>query len=247
MQKFINHCQKTIIIFHLVLIFILASCSSYRQVSDYPYYYSYNQHKSNFLPNALNLHSHHKNVKTSLSEHPSSLSSGRKTNIINQAETIQLNDLIKQFPSQSIAPLQANNQDHLTASLSVVPIIPVRYSYMATNKRSVIPIPDTNLTKNSQALPLATAVNENDIVKKQKKAETFSVISFIAALLGVLLLLASNPIFIIFSIAAIIFGAKGLKSPKKKLARIGMIIGIVSLAISLLAVIILVISGGYGM
>ncbi len=71
--------------------------------------------------------------------------------------------------------------------------------------------------------------------EEPKESKTIGILSVVTGGIGLILLFAGTPIFLIFSLAGIILGIIGLKNQKKTLALIGIILGGVTILLLLIA------------
>jgi thiol:disulfide interchange protein len=174
--------------------------------------------------------------------------SNKKITIRGQSEAKELLALVKKFTKPTDSLISEYNRQSLTASLSTEPIIPRHIFYPDTSKKTTQTAIDTVNKKGSQTPNPSPIYSQEDEARK-KKAETYAILALISALLALLLMLFLSyiPVYIPFSIAAIILGKKGLASSKSKMARTSIIMGIVSLAITVLVLLVLLLQGGYDM
>ncbi|MFZ4549344.1 MAG: hypothetical protein ACOYN4_18000 [Bacteroidales bacterium] len=249
-MKPLTVCSKKISsILLLILIYLLVSCNSGKQTTNYPYFYSSKQTRFNSHANGANPHSRHKHTKDTKSADSLCLLSGKKITIRGKSEALELLALVKQFTKPTDSLLSDYDRESLTASLSTEPIIQSYTFCPDTNKKAPVAAIDTAFNKGTQILTPAPISSQENEARKEKKAETYAILALFSALLALLLMffLFYIPVFIPFSIAAIVFGKKGLKSSKNSMARVARIIGIVSLVLVVFFILILALSGGYDM
>ncbi len=73
------------------------------------------------------------------------------------------------------------------------------------------------------------------LADEPKESKTLGILSVVTSGIGLILLFAGTPVFLIFSLAGIILGIIGLKNKKKTMALIGLIVGGVSVLLILIA------------
>ncbi len=71
-----------------------------------------------------------------------------------------------------------------------------------------------------------------------KESKTLGILSVVTGGIGLILLFAGTPVFLIFSLAGIILGIIGLKNKKKTLALIGIILGAVPILLLVIALLV---------
>jgi hypothetical protein len=217
----------------LAITLICVSCNSYKQVSSYPMVNSVDQKKFSFL--AINHHksAHQKSLKKnnySFDLSSTSHINWEKTRIdsaMTQLRSIPILCNLRSTNRINWFPISSNNQETMTASLTTVPIIRRYYSIPDTSKTHDSLTIDSTQIKTTQIQPTNQYDYFDRNAKKLKQRETFANISLIAAIASIVTLFAIPILFIPLAIAAIVFGALGLKSSKKKRARSGMLIGII--------------------
>ncbi len=85
-----------------------------------------------------------------------------------------------------------------------------------------------------KALEQSIDGDKKSFTVKQKNATTFAYISLISALLIIPIAFIAPFLLLLLPISAIVFGALGLKSAKRKMALAGLIIGIITLVLLLI-------------
>ena len=232
MKKLLNYSTKSAILSLLFLSLIFASCHTNRQVSDYPNFKSPDNKKFGLQAKRLKTHSHQKIKLAPKLDSISYYSSLEKIKIQKDTEVdsnshVAAKEYISLISRKSELPSSMNNQGALIASLSVEPLITKFSFYPDTIKQTKLPAIDSSKQDKTQN-PDPMQINDNKSnAKKQKNTTTFAYISFISALLMLPLLFLAP----LLSISAIVFGALGKKSVKRRLAIWGMVIGIVALTI----------------
>ena len=227
----------------LAIALICASCNSYKKASSYPMINSVVHKKSVFL-SFNNYKSAHKKsltkIDSSFDLSSSSYIKSKKTrndSNITQLHIIPIISNLRSTNNINCFPMPSNNQGRLTASLSTEPII-TRYIFIPdtskTNGSSTI---DSTQIKITQIHPSSEYDHFESSAKKQKQRETFATISLIAAFASIASLFTVAILFFPSVIAAIVFGALGLKSSRRKRALSGMLIGITMIILLTLLVI----------
>lgn len=217
----------------LAITLICVSCNSYKQVSSYPMVNSLDQKKFGFR--AINHYksAHKKSLKKI--DYSFDLSSTSHINwekTRNNLDMTQLHGIpilrnLRSTNRINWFPISSNNQETMTASLTTIPIIKIFNSIPDTSKTHDSLTIDTIKIQTTQIQPTSEYDYFDSNAKKLKQRETFANISLITAIASIATLFAIPILFIPLAIAAIVFGALGLKSSKKKRARSGMLIGII--------------------
>lgn len=234
--------------FLLAITLNCVSCNSYKQTSLYPMVNSIDQKKSGFRSRSLHNTEPLTRVKKDLSEsvltHTSGLHFVKKVNdsTIPHVYSIPFIHSLSSPNTDFPIPTTCNTQSTLTASLSRSPVILTRYNLIPDT--SIIrdsAYVDSSLIKTTRTKPNSDYKDSESNSQKTKNRETFATISLVSGITSIISMFIIPILFIPAAIAAIVFGAMGLKSPKKKRAGIGMIIGIIML--SLLTILVLAYSG----
>lgn len=248
MKKFRDYFIKTDILSLLFLILIFASCNTNKQVSDYPDFKTFDQKKYVLQAKGINTQSRQKYVgQSDVDNIPQNVINEKEIFSLN-TKAIQLSELVSKSYLREIIrkpelQISKNNPSSLLASLSFEPLSTAFSFYPDTNKLNNTQTIDSNSKANTQS-PAHAVVNDNSSsVRKEKNTTTYAYISLIAALLSIPIIFIFPGLFFLFAIAAIVFGALGLKSSKRKLAIAGMIIGIVTLSLLLLTALIFFLGG----
>jgi hypothetical protein len=227
------HTRQISTLILLAITLICASCNSYKQAALYPMIHSVDQKKSVFRTNLNHKFAYQKSLPKDSIKIDLSSKSSLKTikigydSIITRLESISLVRNLSTTNNRNRFPTHLNNQGTLTASMSSEPYI-ARYNFIPDTSK----IHDSTLIDSTQInITQVHPTNEYDYfdsnAKKQKNRETFANISLIAAIASIATLFIVPVLFLPAVIAAIVFGALGLKSSKKKKARTGMLIGII--------------------
>ncbi len=246
MKKASNYFQKAVTLYLLYL--AITACTSGRQVSDYPYYSSFNQNEFDFHTHARKPHLKNKTLPLPGSGNMPLSFSENKTDVLSLPDSNQPKEFKNFISAKPLLMLTPDNQDRLTASLSAEPVVREYKFYPLANRQNNKPVVDTGYKKRAQTPDPATGNNQDIDAGKDKKGATYAYISLISAILSIVFLIAGGSFLIIpFSVAAIVFGVLGSKSGKRKIARTGLVMGIVLSVIAVAAFLYLVISGGYGM
>jgi len=248
MKKLRDYFINKTLLSLLFLILIFASCNTNKQVSDYPDFKTFDQKKYVLQAKGINTQSRQKYVgQSDVDNIPQNIIKGKEI-FSRNTKAIKLSELnskynLREIISKPELRISKDNPSSLLASLSSEPIINRFSFYPDTNKLNRTQVIDSNSKVNTQSTAPAVVNDTSSKVRKEKNATTFASISFIAALLSVPIIFIFPGLFFLFAIAAIVFGALGLKSSKRKLAIAAMIIGIVTLSLLLLAVLIFFLGG----
>jgi hypothetical protein len=242
------HSRKTVSLIMFAFILIFTSCNSKKLTSDYPNIYSVNHKKHGFRSDYRHKTDHSKiTFKNFANSNFSSVSDSESLSKSEEKAAAQLNGNaaktdIRLIPSMSSFPIPDYNVGTLTASLSDEPSIPMHRFRPDTTIKTIVPVLDTN-NKLAQPPPTNAKNHENGKVTEKTNREIFAIISPIAVLFAILTLILALPVLTFtFLIAAIVFGALGLKSRRKNLAKLGMTLGIVFSAILLILIIAFLLS-----
>lgn len=235
--------KQVVKLFLLAIALICVSCNSYKQAAFYPMVHSFDQKKSGFRF----IHSHklvHQNIliknNTSVNLSPTSFLKTIKTgndSIITGFPSIPLASNLGIINNSNRFPDSLNNQGTLTASLSTEPIITIYIFIPDTSKTQDSSSIDSTQIKISQIQPDSENDHFDSNAKKLKQRETYANISLIAGIASIVSVFVIPVLFFPAVIAAIVFGALGLKSSKRKKALSGMLIGIIMLILLTLLVI----------
>lgn len=226
---------RTTKLFMLAIAFIFASCNSYKKTSFYPMVNSVDPMKSSFQFKSIHKSAYQKNLKNDhtaidllSTSHSTSVKMGNDSTITRLQDFPLVNSL--KF-SNNRSSMSLNNRETLTASLTTEPIIS-RYTSIPDTSKTLdsLTIDSTRIktTQNQPAIAYDTADNS---AKKIKQRETFANVSLIAAIASIVTLFVIPVLFFPAAIAAIVFGALGLKSSKRKRARNSMFIGIIMIVL----------------
>lgn len=248
MKKFRDYFINKTLLSLLFLILIFASCNTNRQVSDYPDFKKFDQKKYVLQAKGINTQSRQKYIGLSEADNIPQSIIKEKEIFSRNTKAIKLSELnskyyLREIISKSELQIAKDNQSTLLASLSSEPLI-TRFSfYPDTIKLNNTQTIDSNLKTNTQSSATIGGNDNSSTARREKNAATFATISLIAALLSIPVIFIIPTLFFFLAVAAIVFGALGLKSSKRKMAMAGMIFGIVSLSL-LLLFLILYFSGG---
>lgn len=224
---------KTSALLLFAVILLLTSCNSKKLTSDYPNIYSVHDKKSGFRSANRHKTDHSKIafkdfVKSDFSSvsNSESLTKSEENSATQLKSAATKSDMLL-IKSISALPIPDYNHGTLTASLSDKPFIPAYRFRPDTTIKTTVPALDTTTNKVSQTPPPDVKKDGKGKVTEKTNREIFAIISPIIALLAIgTLFLALPGVFILLASAAIIFGALGLKSRRRKLATLGLIIGI---------------------
>lgn len=230
-------------LFLLAIVLICVSCNSYKQATNYPMVHSVDQKKSGFRFIYIHKFDHqnslikdNSNVNLASTSILKTIKTGNDS-IITPVHIIPLASNLGIIINSNRFPNYLNNQGTLTTSLSTEPII-TRYNFIPdTSKIHDSSIIDSTQIKITQSQPTSEHAYFDTKAKKLKQRETYANISLIAAIASIVSLFVIPILFFPSVIAAIVFGALGLKSSKKKKARTGMLIGIIMIVLLTLLVI----------
>lgn len=228
-------------LFLLAILIFFASCNSYKNVSNYPMVNSVDQNKSGFLFKGIHKSAHQKKIKNDYAAvdlSSTSLLTPKNNRNDSEVKRLQRIPLLNNVGfTNNLFPISFTNQETMTASLTTEPIIIRYYSIPDTSKNHDSLTIDSTQIKTTQIQPINQYVNNDTInAKKLKQRETFANISLVAAIASIVTLFLIPVLFLPAVIAAIVFGALGLKSSKRKRARNSMIIGIIMILLSTLFV-----------
>lgn len=147
----------------------------------------------------------------------------------------------------SVLPISDFSQGTLTASLSDEHFSPVYRFRPDTPIKTTFAAMDTTTNKVSQTLPPDVKNKWNGEAAGKTNREVFAIISPIAALLAIGTLFLTLPgAFILLASIAIVFGALGLKSGKRGLAKLGLFLGILEMFFLIVAILYVAIGGFSG-
>ena len=248
MKKFRDYFIQTATLSLLFLILIFSSCNTNMQVSDYPNFKAFDQKKYVLQAKGINAHSRQKKIGLSKVDNTHQNVINEKEIYPRNAKATQISELnskyyLREICSKPEFQILKYKQSAPLASLSSEPIITRVSFYPDTNKLKNTQNIDSNFKTNNQSAATVGGNDNSSKARREKNASTFATISLIAALLSIPVIFIIPTLFFFLAIAAIVFGALGLKSSKRKMAMAGMIFGIVSLSL-LLLFFILYFSGG---
>jgi hypothetical protein len=217
-------------------IFICSSCNSVRQTTDFPNVYSIHQEKFEYRLRAKNALTHSKRVSNQAITDSLSLPNFSKSRAVagfsekDGSHKPDSGSIIQLLSHQAAQPLPGNNQPALTASLHFIPFPSKHTSRPLPVKSTGLQAVDT--MSHEITLLLQTNLNNESSLDstRQKRRETYANISLVTGVLSIVSIFVAPIVIIPLAIAAIVFGAMGLKSARRKRAHTGMIIGIIVLA-----------------
>jgi len=246
-----QYSRKTGALLLFAVILFFTSCNSNKLTSDYPNFYSDHNGKSGFRSDNRHKTGHTKTAfkdfsKSELSSVFNSVSlTTSEEKVAAKSKSIIAKSNIRPITMRSVLLVSDYNQGTLTASLSDKPFNPVHRFCPDTAIKTTSAAIETTTNKGTQTLPPDVKNNGNGKVTGETNHVIFAIISPIAALLAIgTLILALPGAFILLALAAIIFGSLGLKSKRRNLAKLGLILGILE-ALFLLGAIFYVLIVGF--
>jgi len=245
-----HYSRKTGALLLIAVMLFFTSCNSGKLTSDYPNIYSDHQQKSEFRYDKRHKTGHTRIAFKDLTKNDlspvlnsESVTTSEEKAAVKSKNIVTKSD-IQSITMRSVLPVSDFNQGTLTASLSDELYIPVHRFRPDTMIKTTVPSIDTATNKASQTPSPDVKKDGNGKITEKTNREIFAILSPIAALLAIgTLILALPGAFILLAIAAIVFGALGLKSKRRKLARLGLIIGILEALFLIGAILYVSISG----
>ena len=223
----------------LLIVILNSACSSLNRSADYPEIYSLHHRKPGIRIDIGNKSTHESLVTKEITAHNPEITA---TEVL-PGRT----GMMQALPSRPMKPLNnypvlynrktelsraVSGEGTLTASLTGSPYLFNTSIYPDTTKKAGVQQGDTAINKSSRVLIAKHQDPDSKKVPNEKHPENWAIASLASAILFFpSLLLSASYLYLLFSISAIVCGALGLKSSKKKMALAGLILGIIELTL----------------
>jgi len=232
----------------LLIVILVSACSSLNRSTDYPEIYSLHHRKPGIRMDIGKKAKHESPV-------PKEITALNPETIV--AEVLPgRTGIMQALLSRPMKPLNNNpglynrmtelykavpEEGTLTASLSETPYLFNTSIYPDSTQKAGVQQGDSAINKSSRVLNANHQDPGSKKVAHEKHPENWALASIASAILFLpSLLLINSGLYLPFSILAIVCGALGLKSSKRKMALAGLILGIIELVLLIIGLLFLI-------
>ena len=232
----------------LLIVILISACSSLNRSADYPEIYSLRHRKPGVRMDIGNKSTHESLVTKEITAHNPEITA---TEVLPGRTGI-----MQALPSRPMKPLNNNpglynrktelsravsGEGTLTASLTESPYLFNTSIYPDTTKKPGVQQGNTAINKSNRVLITKHQDPDSKKAPNEKHPENWAIASLASAILFFpSLLLPASYLYLPFSILAIVCGALGLKSSKRKMALAGLILGIIELVLLIIGLLFLI-------
>ena len=235
-----SYCRINLILLFASLAALVISCCPVRMTSDYPPVFSLQSKKPGLPAKSWDRHKPAKPGSADLASYTPEQTNENPAeyNLVEPGKSSRSPVPALAEAVENSGPQPGTYPRKVTASLSAEPdpdLPPLRLICPGAGSRIIN-------KSNPPAIPKPSTGNSAlDSSGNGGHPENFAIVSLVSALVFILALFANLPALALLSpVAAIVFGALGLKSSKHKMALAGLILGIIEMTLIILAAVILI-------